>query len=353
MILYDYLYVDLPRVVSLYSQLTGGIIESRETTKEHAQSSDNKRAYDFKILKHDAGGTANDKNGIKETIKPHHSILIELEDELKKQGFLLDINEIIDTVSLRDGQLRKQLKSTLCIKVTGRAVIEDYDRIKGIAKAFPDVTKFVNKSIEKGIKDNPQYKAIEKQLTDLKNQLSQEKDKSKKLVTEQYLRTLKSELAALSTSSPISQVEQWILEGFNTWVDTFLPGIINLRIYPCLERPDEQIFGHLKREFFEDSDTNSFHFTYGSLPTEEITLIGIITAIPTEDTEKFNPLAEFNKTELENSETVESGFRGLFRGFDGFEQMIRTSRFPRILVQPIIVYRSTYGTEKYQRDAAK
>jgi len=38
--LYDYLYVDLPKVISLYSQITGGIVESRETTEEHAQSSD-------------------------------------------------------------------------------------------------------------------------------------------------------------------------------------------------------------------------------------------------------------------------------------------------------------------------
>ncbi len=30
--LYDYLYVDLPKVISLYSQITGGIVESRETT---------------------------------------------------------------------------------------------------------------------------------------------------------------------------------------------------------------------------------------------------------------------------------------------------------------------------------
>ena len=41
--LYDYLYVDLPKVISLYSQITGGIAESREATKELARSVDNKR----------------------------------------------------------------------------------------------------------------------------------------------------------------------------------------------------------------------------------------------------------------------------------------------------------------------
>ena len=89
--LYDYLYVDLPKVISIYSQITGGIVESRETTREHARSADNKRNYDFKVFRHDAGGTTNDKNGVKEVIKPHHSLLAELESELIAQGYLLDL----------------------------------------------------------------------------------------------------------------------------------------------------------------------------------------------------------------------------------------------------------------------
>ena len=58
--LYDYLYVDLPKVISLYSQITGGVVETLETTQEQARSSDNKRAYDFKVFRHDAGGTDTD-----------------------------------------------------------------------------------------------------------------------------------------------------------------------------------------------------------------------------------------------------------------------------------------------------
>ncbi len=58
--LYDYLYVDLPKVISLYSQITGGVVESLETTQEQARSSDKKRAYDFKVFCHDAGGTDTD-----------------------------------------------------------------------------------------------------------------------------------------------------------------------------------------------------------------------------------------------------------------------------------------------------
>lgn len=351
MALYDYLYVDLPRVISLYSQLTGGIVESRETVREYSKSADNKRAYDFKVFRHDAGGVANDKSASKELVKPHHSVLVELEDELRKQGFLLDLDVEDCNLSLRDPRVRELLGATLCVKVTGRAVIEDYERMKGIARAFPEITKFINKSIESGIKQSPGYLEVQKQLEDLSLGLKDEKDRNKRTSIEAKVKKLKSELAqVVSSVSSVSPIEPWILEGFHSWVDAFLPDIINLRVYPYLERPDEQIFGHLKREYFEDADTSSFHFTYGSKPTERISLIGIVTAIPTETPDSFDPLAEFVGDGLKDSEAVESGFRGLFRGFDGLEQMIRTSRFPRVLVQPIVVYRNV-EPNKSMRDA--
>lgn len=69
-------------------------------------------------------------------------------------------------------------------------------------------------------------------------------------------------------------------------------------------------------------------------------MIGIVTSVPTEEGEQFKPLKEFEKGELGANESVEHAFRGLFRGFDGLEQMIRTCRFPRLLVHPLTVYRS-------------
>lgn len=339
--LYDYLYVDLPKVISLYSQITGGVVESRETTLEHARSTDNKRNYDFKVFRHDAGGTENNKNGVKEFIKPHHSLLAELENELAAQGYLLDITKQISNPSLRDPELRALLSTSLCIKVTGRAVIENYERIKGVASAFPEVVKLINRSIESVAKDTPEYKQLQEQLNVLAEQVKEEKDRNTKAAKELQLKNVRAKLSQMVTSAAsVGAVDQWILDGLKTWVDTFLPGIVNLRLYPSLEHPDEQFFGHLKREHFEDRDQGSFHFTYGSVPTEPISLIGIVTSIPKEIEDDFKPLAEFAREGLANAESVESAFRGVFRGFDGMEQMIRTCRFPRVLVQPLIVYRS-------------
>lgn len=339
--LYDYLYADLPKVISLYSQLTGGVVESRETTHERGRTADNKRAYDFKVFRHDAGGTANDKSGTKELVKPHHAVLAELEAELTRQGYLLDLNSGGPERSLRDPELRQMLAGSLCVKATGRAVIEDYERMKGISKDFPEIAKLVNKSIESGLKDSAAYKQLETQLQSIGAELKEEKDRNTRARKEEQLRQLKAQLAqVVGSTAKVGVVDQWVLDGFRTWVDAFIPGIINLRIYPSVERPDEQVFGHLKREYFEDSNTSSFHFTYGTVPTERLSMIGIVTAIPPASPDPFDPLAEFHREGLESNESVESAFRGLFRGFGGLEQMVRTFRYPRVLVQPVVVYRS-------------
>jgi hypothetical protein len=71
-----------------------------------------------------------------------------------------------------------------------------------------------------------------------------------------------------------------------------------------------------------------------------------------EDSDAFDPLAEFQQEHLTNEQSVEKGFRGLFRGFDGFEQMIRTCRYPRVLVYPLMVYRSVIASQINQSTKA-
>ena len=44
----------------------------------------------------------------------------------------------------------------------------------------------------------------------------------------------------LHSGGVVGVIDQWILDGFKTWIDAFLPGIINLRIYPTEGLADEQ-----------------------------------------------------------------------------------------------------------------
>lgn len=345
--LYDYIYVDLDKAISLYSQLTGGVVELREAQSEKGATSDNKRNYDFKVFKHDAGGTSHDIEQNKITIKPHHALLQELESELLSSGHLFNLDDLTGENSLKNKSLRASLKSALCIKCTGRIVIEDYERMKKIGHDFPEIVKLINRSHEDTLKNNPEYQQIENQIKELESTAG---DRNKKAAAKQKAKELRADLDSLVASSrAVGMVPQWILDGMKTWIDAFLPNITNIRVYSSEGQPDEHIFGHLDAKNFTISDPTAFHFTYGSFPTEEFTMLGIITSVPTEDDDSFVPLAEFEKDELADYESVESAFRGMFRGFDGIEAMVRTCRYPRVLVHPVLVYRQAAPNKALQR----
>lgn len=248
MSLYDYIYVDRDKVISLYSQMTGGVVEVVERSAERSRSSDNKRNYDFKVFKHDAGGTATDKSASKETIKPHHALLKEMEDALAENGYLIDLTESDTVKSFRDPDFRAQLKDTFCIKVCGRAVIEDYERMKGIAAAFPDVLKLINRSSESTLLNSSAYIELKELLAANEAALKRSKDRSVRAADEQRVNKTKAAMSALiATATKVNVVDQCVLDGMKTWIDAFLPGIVNLRVYPSSTRPDEHVFGHLKR----------------------------------------------------------------------------------------------------------
>ena len=334
--LYDYLYVDLEKVISLYSQLTGGVVELVETQSEKGSASEHKKNFDFKIFKYDAGDTEQEREQDKITVKPHHALLQELEEKLSSSGYLLDLKE---EETLKNHEVRSSLKKILCVKCTGRIVIEDYERMKSIGKAFPKIVELINASHIEALKETPEYKEHEMKITELE---TLEGNKSRKAVARREAKQLRKELDEMvATFSALDGVPQWILDGLGTWIDTFLPNITNIRVYPFPDQHDEHLFGHLDASNFTISDSTAFHFTYGSFPTEEFTMLGIITSVPLDEEENFKPLQEFDKEELDDKESIENGFRGLFKGFEGFEAMIRTCRYPRVLVHPILVYRET------------
>lgn len=345
--LFDYLYVDLDKVISLYSQLTGGVVELRETQSEKGSTSDNKRNYDFKVFKHDAGGTTQDREQDKTTIKPYHALLQELEAELSTSGYLLDLANFDEGKTLKDIELRTTLKNALCIKCTGRIVIEDYERMKKIGQDFPEIVKLINRSHADSLKDTPEFQELELKIKGLENASG---DRNAKTKAKKQAKELRAGLDLLLTSSTaVDMVPQWILDGMGTWIDAFLPNITNIRVYPFQEENDEHVFGHLEASNFTVSDPTAFHFTYGSFPTEEFTMLGVITSVPSDEEERFTPLQEFEKEELKDYESVERAFRGMFRGFDGIEAMVRTCRYPRVLVHPILVYRQTSPNKALQR----
>jgi hypothetical protein len=275
-----------------------------------------------------------------------------LSNKLEEKGHIINLSQFSDKSEvLKDSKIRNKISNSLCIKCKGRIVIEDYTRFKSIANDYPDIIKFINKSIEENLKQTKEY---QKALDEINQIDTSSKDRNQKAKKDYAKRNFKKKIEKeVKEAAQIDSIDEWILDGLQTWIDTFLPGIINVRLYPNTNQNDEHIFGNLNDEGFTISDKTAFHFTYGSFPTEEFTLLGIVTSVPNKSSEDFNPLAEFNKESLTDKESVENGFRGVFRGFDGMEEIIRTIRYPRVLVHPLLLYREATPNKALQAKAGK
>jgi hypothetical protein len=339
----DFLYLDMEKITSLYSQLTGGLVHQFEASSHSQNDNKNLRNYDFKIFKHEAGGTAINSESLKETWVSHHDLFNRLEEELFNAGFAVDLSYDITPKDIEAGTAASIFQNTLCVKAEGWPVLEDYERIKRIASNFNDIAGIINQSIITTFKQSPEMDELEQQLKEKEQEIASIKDNKLRLQQSKQLKELKDALETMIEAKKVGAVDEWIIDGVKKWVATFLPGIFNLRLYPYESLPEFHILSNLKRECFLDKDIEAIHYLYGSKPTLKFGMLGIVTSVPTNDNNGFDPMSEFAGLAPEEGKerlVVENAFRSLFRGFDGFEDMIRTCRYPRIMVYPIAVYRA-------------
>ena len=300
MTIVNYLYADLPKLASLQSQLTGRPV--------------------------------NPAVGVD---------LAGFEMELAAQGHLLDMSRDNPLRSMRDGALRKLLGNTLCLKVKGRAALEDYPRLRRMLEAQPGTARYANQRLLANLRGSEDFQQLEMTLTAMSDQLKEEVNRDARAELQERVRHLKADIeAALAGATAAHEPDPELLEGLKTWIDTFWADTINLRIYPNTAATDEQVLGPLKREHFTDGQWDHLHFAHGSLPTEPLTVLGIVTAIPVSGEDAFNPLAEFDTNLPTNAQTLEKINLQALGHVTALAEHSRNCRYPRVMVQPLLVYRS-------------
>ncbi|MCI5151457.1 MAG: hypothetical protein D3916_19125, partial [Candidatus Electrothrix sp. MAN1_4] len=197
MSLCDYLYVDTRKILSVYNQLTGSVISADDSTCTAVHQVEKKKKYDFKIFKNDAGNAVPEGQGAQEQIKPHHTLFQELEQELDSQGQLVDLSGKKMAEKIQDKDFRATLKDTFCIKVTGRCVIEHYERMKKISESFPDVAAMINQSNKAAVKSTDAYKELTAQIKTREAEIAKIKDRNARNIQQAPLKEQKKKLQDL------------------------------------------------------------------------------------------------------------------------------------------------------------
>lgn len=277
----------------------------------------------------------------------HHDLYAKIESTLFEQGYAVDVSSGFKYSDVKQGIVHENLIGKFYIKAEGWGVIEDYQRIKGIAQRYNNINNFIGQCVVSSLEENSDYQELKNSIKKQKEEISLIKDVKKRKTAEKKILHHENKLKEMIRDlSGLTGVDEWLTDGIVDFIDTFMPGRINLRIYPFEEEPSFHILANLKRESFVDTDMENIIFAYGTRPNVKLTIFGLITSIPSLGELPFDPMLEFEENENEKTNEIddmkgfEKGLRGLFIGFEGFEQMVRFSRYPNITIYPIAVYRN-------------
>lgn len=343
-VLRDLVYFDFEKAASIFSQVEGGLLHEVQSGIEAARDERNIRTYDLKLFKPEFGGIATEKTSQLESRILHHDLLVRIEKKLFELGVAVDLNTALKDSDFTAELIRPKLIEVSYVRAEGWAVIEDYERIKKIAGNFNDIIEFIGRCGMIAMEQPEEYKEIQRQLDAARAEANTERDKSKRAKAlsrvKSYEARFREEIQKLLK---LEGIPQWLIDGIALFIDTFMPGRINLRVYPFESVPNFQVLANLKKDCFVDGNLENVLFAYGTQPNVKLTILGLITSLPDPDGHPFNPMEEFKEQigkKTSDGKVFEKAFREIFVAMEGIEQLVRFSRYPNITVYPIAVYRT-------------
>ena len=337
----DLLYLDFDKASSIWSQFEGGLRERVAVTDDDGKAQKTGVKFGIpKIAEATLGADYAQKRSTLETKILHHDVLNRVDDELSSRNLVFDISKRVDASEASPDNVRSAIGVSPYVKVTGQCVIEDYPRILSICEKYNDVIKFIGKCGMQSIEQSPEYIELQGQIEDARKRIGSIKDRNKKAVEKQQLKTLESSIKNMAAEQ-VEGVEQWLLDGIKLWINTFMPTRINFRTYPIPACPSFQVLCNLKRDCFVDQDPEHLLYGYGNRPNVPLTVFGLITSMPPREDNLFDPMTEFeDESKLDDKVVFEKAFRAIFGAMDGIEDFVRYSRYPNITVHPLAIYRS-------------
>ena len=338
----DLIYFDFEKASSLYSQIRGGLIQETRDASESSRDQRNIRKYDLKIFKPEFGGQSEERSSQLEVRVLHHDLLGKLEDYLFEETLAIDVNEAFAEGSSDAAQIREAIEGVPYLRVEGWASIEDYERMKAIGNQFNSLASFIGRCQLSNLEGLEDYRELEERLKQASRKAGREKDRNKKANAERQAAQMEQELRdKILELTKLGGLPDWLLEGIGLFIDVFMPQRLLLRIYPFETAPSFQVLANLKRSSFVENDLDHVLQAYGDRPNVKLTVLGLVTSLPEMGREPFDPMTEFQEgNELSDEASFESGFRGVFRGMEGFYRFVRYSRYPNVTVYPLAVYRT-------------
>ncbi len=334
----DFIYFDLAKAASMLSQVEGGVVAETETSRDKSEEDKSAWRFDIKVLQSELGGAESETRRTVEKRIAYHEIFGRLENTLSECGMVLNVNSTALPGSISDGSVHEQVRSSACCRVTGWTYFEDFSRMCTILERFNSISRFV---VRCSALANPDFLEVQSQIEEVRIAIDTVTNKTDKARLRQQLSASERQIKAIEERLVNSlAADDDLLRGIREFIETFMPNRMSLIVYPFADSTSFQVGANLKRECFIDTDVDNLIYAYGTRPDLPLTVFGIPTSVPLRTDDRADPYSfSDGSDEADVQSGFEQGFRQVFKALEDLESLVRFSRFPRVTLYPIAVYR--------------
>lgn len=326
----EFIYVDIPKLYSLYSQFFGGVTEQVIEQSINQKLTGSGSVGVFRTQNDSV--QASDSVGRLESIFLHDHMYNLLEEKLHPLLQDLTRSEEVNLTKLVDDPF---------IKVSGRAEIEDYSQLS----TFVDNFNRLSDVIAHAQLDSPQTVAL---VEALKAKLSITTDKQEK-------REITAQLQALSTAKGAAKAlglsqDETLLKNLKFFAELFKLGSYEVGITPK-NNPQTHYRGIVDKSWLR-TKPDLLSSQYGGQSEAEWIMVGVATHVQGTFVDLRAPQNEQEQEEQgdsdqgvsqdEDSPMMLDSFRGMFRQQRSFERMFLETKNEgesEVVVAPLAIYR--------------
>ena len=346
-IIRDFIYMDVERLNSLYSQVFGGVVPQI-----------------LKSSKHEKTGEANTQEKEQESLQEvltrtlvtaarHETKNVILYDYLYTQFEDGIADSILEPQGLTRSNFVSVLKSAFLVKVEGNVEIEDYERLahtserflelasdiawvssSGAAKALAGLMELQVQELQQQAKNTTgrERERLNSQITDLQREVKEYQDPEK----------LRKKLVAQIGVD----VDPGIMQGVARLFRHFTPNNFEVTILPSYG-PKEIVFRGILDKQLLRVQPEYLRVLYEGTTTKKWTMVGEITHLPDTNQAVTNVVAPTddvapNEDTTQNNAAMKDALRGVFKSFANMENtFFKSEQRVEVRLRPLAIYQKS------------
>ncbi len=320
----DFIYVDVERLYSLYSQVFEGVAD--QIIQSYIDASTSMNSQRDSLLK---GGTV-EARVAEMSRKTENKFLYDHMYNLFEAKIK---NAILESPEISPDNFRSILSQAFMIKVNGAAEIEDYTRLSSILEKYNVIGQAVAYA---GLSSSSE---LTEAIDELESSIEQVKDRNKKAKARAQAarHTDKKALALKQAKEAGLQHDQTSLDNLNMFIELFNPDAFDVTIVP--ESGENVVFrGAIDKQWLR-IEPRLLRSLYGGFIESNWTMVGQVTYLPGVQL----PAVGTGQAVIDENDpnpSMRDPYRNIFRTARVLERMFLESKERvEVLVYPLAIYR--------------